>query len=95
MDYERDNVTEGILKLTLKILYLLFDEEYIILKSSGGKLRVTSQSLGLGGCSKSQSSSMEPSPDIITSDIKNSNNILKFTNKIIELLTREVSGFRK
>ncbi|KAM5141656.1 uncharacterized protein ACMZJ9_015370 [Mantella aurantiaca] len=76
MDYDKNNITERIIKLTLRILHLLFEEDYIIETMSGSHLRVNSYSDGWPGCRTPEKDSYKK--------------ILKVIQKIVELLTGEV-----
>ncbi|XP_040177043.1 zinc finger protein 70-like [Rana temporaria] len=88
MDDGKNKITERIIKLTLKILHLLFEEDYIIMKKSGDQLKVSSHSHVLQGCNKSLN--MESPSYFSTSEKNNYNKIQEVTNKITELLTGEV-----
>nr|DBA15570.1 TPA: hypothetical protein GDO54_004763 [Pyxicephalus adspersus] len=82
MDKSRDHVSKKILKLTLKIIYLLTGEDYGPIKE---------QCVCSTPQNKSQSPIMKPPPSSLIPDRSNDQKILKVTNKIIELLTGEVS----
>ncbi|XP_068111871.1 zinc finger protein 420-like [Hyperolius riggenbachi] len=77
MDKEKSQITEKILSLVLDILYLLIEEDYIIVKESGGHVKY---------CSTTQRPTGESSPH---SQGTNNQKILEVTNKIIELLAGE------
>ncbi|XP_018424874.1 PREDICTED: uncharacterized protein LOC108797720 [Nanorana parkeri] len=82
MEKNRDHVAKKILKLTLKIIYLLTGEDY-------GPIH--KQCVCNTPQNKSQSLMMEPPPPSPIPERSNDQKILEVTNKIIELLTGEVS----
>ncbi|XP_075034307.1 uncharacterized protein LOC142095268 [Mixophyes fleayi] len=82
MDKDRSHMTERILNLTLEIIYLLTEEDYIVVKKINNHVAhpVT--------LSEEFSVTMEPQSTI--QETKNNQRILELTNKIIQLLTGEV-----
>ncbi|XP_075698562.1 uncharacterized protein LOC142663685 [Rhinoderma darwinii] len=86
MEKDRGQLTETILSMTLKIIYLLTGGEYVIEKKPGG--RKTARSFRpSGNLDKAQNTIREPSP---RSGTNNYQKILELTNKIVHLLTEEV-----
>ncbi|XP_073450219.1 uncharacterized protein [Aquarana catesbeiana] len=79
MEEEWHHMTKKILDLTLEIIYLLNGENYIAFKLSAG--------LAPSNMKKTSSSFMEPLSHSLRKDKKK---ILEVTQKMIELLTREV-----
>ncbi|KAM8923965.1 LOW QUALITY PROTEIN: uncharacterized protein RCH25_008711 [Pelodytes ibericus] len=84
MKKSRTMMSEGILDLTLEILYLLTGEDYMVVKKSGEKDPASHSPCMSEGSRKPQNPSMKPPSH--SSDQK----ILELTNKIIQLLTGEV-----
>ncbi|XP_066445221.1 oocyte zinc finger protein XlCOF29-like [Eleutherodactylus coqui] len=81
-------ITKGILNFTLKIIYMLTGEDYIIVKkTSGDGTTPNSPFHESGGWSRSQSPITEAPPHLPIHEQK----ILELTNKITELLTGEVT----
>ncbi|PIO32174.1 hypothetical protein AB205_0033420, partial [Aquarana catesbeiana] len=76
MEANCTNLTERILRLTLEIIYLLTGEDNIVAKKTS-----------VDG----QNPIMVPLHFLLTSEISNDKKILEVTQKIIELLTGEVS----
>ncbi|XP_056387465.1 zinc finger protein 182-like isoform X2 [Hyla sarda] len=79
MDKVRKQIREGILNLTLEIIYLLTGEGYIVVKRSTEE-----------EWSKNQDSIALLSPHSLKHERKSYQEILDLTNKITELLTGEV-----
>ncbi|XP_056387934.1 oocyte zinc finger protein XlCOF8.4-like isoform X1 [Hyla sarda] len=83
---EKDNshLTEEIIKLALKIIYLLTGEDFIVVKKASCKsLQVSKE------WSRTPSPVEEPSAQFSIHERNNDQKILDVTNKIIELLTGE------
>ncbi|XP_077322721.1 oocyte zinc finger protein XlCOF29-like [Lithobates pipiens] len=76
MEKERNQMAERILQLTLEIIYLLTGEDNIFVKKTSGER---------------QNSNMVPLHSLLFSEINN-DKILEVTQKMIDLLTGEVSG---
>ncbi|XP_075071592.1 oocyte zinc finger protein XlCOF29-like [Mixophyes fleayi] len=91
MDKERDEMTERILNLTLEIIYLLTGEDYTVLKKTSVEC-VSSRPCVSGGLSRTQSPITEPPPHSLIHERNNDQRILELTNKIIQLLTGEVTA---
>ncbi|XP_073540569.1 uncharacterized protein [Phyllobates terribilis] len=89
MDKDRNHMTEQILKLTLEIIYLLTGEDYAPVSHSTLHVTRSSVSHSSGRSRWSQNLSMN-NPSSQIQETKNDEKILNLTNKIIELLTREV-----
>ncbi|XP_077107048.1 uncharacterized protein LOC143764874 [Ranitomeya variabilis] len=87
MDKNRNRITEQILNLTLEIIYLLTGEDYAPVNHAA--LRVTRSSVS-PKCGRSGRSLTMNNPSSQPQETKNDEKILNLTNKIIELLTREV-----
>ncbi|XP_072279594.1 oocyte zinc finger protein XlCOF7.1-like [Pyxicephalus adspersus] len=86
MDKERDKMMDRIVNLALEIIYLMTEEDYVIVKkTSCENLTPSSNSPLSGGCNMSK---MEPSS--LSLKTKRNTKILEITKKIIELLTGEV-----
>ncbi|XP_073537820.1 uncharacterized protein [Phyllobates terribilis] len=91
MDGVRKDNMEMILKFTLKIIYLLTGENYGPLKKSSKHMKALCKPHISSGWSGNQSP-MEPPPHALTEEKNNDQKkILALTNKIIELLTGEVT----
>ncbi|XP_040294923.1 uncharacterized protein LOC121006084 isoform X1 [Bufo bufo] len=88
---ERNPMNKRILELTMEIIYLLSRGEYVILKSSGEHVIPSGSIHGLTNQTSTQSSLMLPTPNSLTHELHNDQKILEVTNKLIELLTGEVS----
>ncbi|XP_077322536.1 uncharacterized protein LOC143956231 [Lithobates pipiens] len=89
MEKDRSHVTEQIIKLTLKILYLLTGEVYVPDKNPSDGVTPRSHHLASGGWRGIQSCTKDPpSPSVMIE--KDNDKILEVTQKIIELLTGEV-----
>ncbi|XP_075071177.1 uncharacterized protein LOC142160115 [Mixophyes fleayi] len=79
MDKDWNKITERILNLTLDIIYLLTEEDYIVVKKSGEhEIPIRTQIL-----------ITVPPPHSLIHDRDNDQKILELTNKIIQLLTGE------
>ncbi|XP_073497966.1 uncharacterized protein [Phyllobates terribilis] len=86
MDKDRNKKkTEEILDLTLEIIYLLTGEGYMVVRKPGGGMTPSSDQRASGGWSESRS----PPPSPIH-DESSEQRILEITNKILQVLTREV-----
>ncbi|KAM4034514.1 uncharacterized protein ACNLHF_021152 [Anomaloglossus baeobatrachus] len=83
-------LTEEILTLTLKMIYLISGEECVVVKKISGELVTASSIDKSGGWSRSQSPIMEPLLHPLVPERYNEQKILDLTNKMIELLTGEV-----
>ncbi|CAI9577994.1 unnamed protein product [Staurois parvus] len=81
MDEDRRNRAERVLHLTLEILYLLTGEDYVVVKKTF-----------INELSRKQSPTMEPLLPSLTPERNIDKKILKVTQKIVDLLTGEVSG---
>ncbi|XP_040294044.1 zinc finger protein 436-like isoform X1 [Bufo bufo] len=91
MDKNKRHITEGILTLTLEIIYLLTGEDYTVVKKTSRQIvDPRSHSRTPEGWSRTQSPIMEPPPHSLIPEKTNKQKILDLTNKIIELLTGEV-----
>ncbi|XP_063289970.1 oocyte zinc finger protein XlCOF29-like [Pelobates fuscus] len=82
-------ITEKLFNLTLKILYLLTGEDYIVIKKPGDGVTVSSSPCVLVGSSRTQSPSTVPPPHSLIHESNNDDKILELTNQIIQLLTGE------
>ncbi|XP_040291245.1 gastrula zinc finger protein XlCGF66.1-like isoform X4 [Bufo bufo] len=82
MEKDQHQLTETLLSLTLRIIYLLTGEEYVIEKKSRGCIS--------GNLDKTQSNIREPSSHSRTNKKDNDQKILELTNRIVYLLTGEV-----
>ncbi|XP_044152316.1 gastrula zinc finger protein XlCGF26.1-like isoform X2 [Bufo gargarizans] len=91
MDKDGSHLSEEILTLTLKMIYLLSGEECVVVKKITGELLTASSIHKSGGWRWNQSSTMEPTPQSPIHERNTEQEILEHTNKIIELLTGEVS----
>ncbi|XP_040294046.1 zinc finger protein 773-like isoform X3 [Bufo bufo] len=90
MDKNKRHITEGILTLTLEIIYLLTGEDYTVVKKTSRQIvDPRSHSRTPEGWSRTQSPIMEPPPHSLIPEKTNKQKILDLTNKIIELLTGE------
>ncbi|XP_040278928.1 gastrula zinc finger protein XlCGF53.1-like [Bufo bufo] len=81
MDEGRNHMATRILDLTLEIIYLITGEDYTVVKRSSDKC-VTPH------VSRTPGAITEPPPHSLIHEQK----ILELTNRITELLTREVSA---
>ncbi|XP_063819137.1 oocyte zinc finger protein XlCOF7.1-like [Pseudophryne corroboree] len=88
---ERDRIcrTERILNLTLEIIYLLTGEDCIVLQKSGQSITPSSDPRGLN---RTQSPITVSPPHSLTHGRDHDQKILELTNKIIQLLTGEVTA---
>ncbi|XP_068113116.1 zinc finger protein 613-like [Hyperolius riggenbachi] len=89
MNEDRSHMTNRILNLTLKIIYLLIGEDYILVKAFGGT-ETSKDPHVVEGWSRSQSPIIAPPPPCLTSYLINNKKILQITKKITKLLTGEV-----
>ncbi|XP_075135583.1 oocyte zinc finger protein XlCOF29-like [Leptodactylus fuscus] len=88
MDKEREKITENILNLTLEILQQLTGEDYtVVKKTSSGRCQAPVSE----GCGRTLSPIPGPSPHSLIHEEINGQKILELTNKMIELLTGEVT----
>ncbi|KAG9471767.1 hypothetical protein GDO78_022951 [Eleutherodactylus coqui] len=83
MEKDRDHMAARILDLTLEIIYWITGEDYTVVKKWSGECVTPCVS---GGRSRTQSPITEPSPHSLIHEQK----ILELTQRITELLTREV-----
>ncbi|XP_066443369.1 oocyte zinc finger protein XlCOF6-like isoform X2 [Eleutherodactylus coqui] len=74
MENEQNHMMERILSLVLEIVYLLIEEDYIIVKKSGDNLVYKSHAL---------------SPDVENEEPLEKNKVVDLVNKVLELLTGE------
>ncbi|XP_040178178.1 oocyte zinc finger protein XlCOF7.1-like [Rana temporaria] len=91
MEKDRSHVTKQIIKLTLKILYMLTGEVYVPDTNSSDCVTPGSHPLVSGGWRGIQSSTKDPPPPSVMIE-KNNVKILEVIQKIIELLTGESSN---
>ncbi|XP_075071030.1 oocyte zinc finger protein XlCOF29-like [Mixophyes fleayi] len=93
MDKDRSHMTERILNVTLEIIYLLTGEDYTIVKKTSGECETPSTSThGSEVLSRTQSPITVPPPHSLIHERNNDQRILELTNKIIQLLTGEVTA---
>ncbi|XP_066451477.1 zinc finger protein 84-like [Eleutherodactylus coqui] len=83
MEKDRDHMAARILDLTLEIIYWITGEDYTVVKKWSGECVTPNVS---GGQSRTQNPITEPSPHSLIHEQK----ILELTQRITELLTREV-----
>ncbi|XP_066458189.1 oocyte zinc finger protein XlCOF29-like [Eleutherodactylus coqui] len=88
MEKDRNKMAESVLNLTLEILFQLTGEDYTVVKktSSDGCLGPVCDGWG-----RSLSPIMAPPLHPLINEDINVQKILELTNKMIELLTREVT----
>ncbi|XP_068115177.1 uncharacterized protein [Hyperolius riggenbachi] len=86
MEEDQSHVTETMLNFTLEIIYLLTGEDYEVTKKTSGELLTTNSHL------HGSSPNTRPPPHSLTPEKNNKKQILKVINKMIELLTGEVSS---
>ncbi|XP_063814010.1 oocyte zinc finger protein XlCOF7.1-like [Pseudophryne corroboree] len=92
MDKDRRHLSERILSLTLEIIHLLTGEDYTVGKKTSSECMIPSCFNHVsGGLSRTQSPITFPPPHSLIHDTDNDQKILDITNKIIQLLTGEVS----
>ncbi|XP_044152317.1 zinc finger protein 436-like isoform X1 [Bufo gargarizans] len=92
MEPDRRRMKERILNLTLEIIYLLTGEDCtVVTKKSGESVNPRSQHHVSGDWRKTQGPTLEPSTQSLIHERNHQQKILDLTNKIIELLTGEVS----
>ncbi|XP_075070730.1 uncharacterized protein LOC142159837 isoform X2 [Mixophyes fleayi] len=92
MDKDRSHITDGILNLTLEIIYLLTGEEYIVVKKTSDERVTLSSHLHVSErLSRTQNPAQVtvPPPHLLIHEKSNDQKILQLTNKIIQLLTGE------
>ncbi|CAN2390707.1 hypothetical protein PRIEUP_LOCUS744 [Pristimantis euphronides] len=83
-----NEITARILSFTVEIIHLLTGEDYTVVKKTSGDCATPNSHLHeSGGWSSSQSPITQPPPHLPIQEKK----ILDLTNKIIELLTGEVT----
>ncbi|XP_073433356.1 uncharacterized protein [Dendrobates tinctorius] len=87
MDKEQNEITKRLLNFTLEMIYLLTGEDYTIVKKTSDCVTPASRLNESGG----RSLITDPPPHSPIHERSNKK-ILELTNKIIELLTGEVSG---
>ncbi|XP_075071591.1 oocyte zinc finger protein XlCOF29-like [Mixophyes fleayi] len=92
MEKDKTHMTERILNFTLEIIYLLTGEDYTVVKTSGECEKSSSRRRVSGGLSRTQSPITEPPPHSLIHERNNDQRILELTNKIIQLLTGEVTA---
>ncbi|XP_073450189.1 uncharacterized protein [Aquarana catesbeiana] len=88
IDEIRKTFTKKIFDLTLGIIYLLIGEDFAVVKTSGEHVISHTYPHISGGCSSTQSPTMEIPPPSLTPE-RNYKKILEVTNQIIELLMGE------
>ncbi|KAM5140562.1 oocyte zinc finger protein XlCOF29-like [Mantella aurantiaca] len=86
MEKDWNHMTERILDLTLEIIYLLTGEDYKVVKKKSG------ESLTPSRCIQGTSPITEPPPHSPTPEINDGKKVLEVIQKMIGLLTGEVSG---
>ncbi|KAM4794611.1 uncharacterized protein WCC33_019335 [Rhinophrynus dorsalis] len=91
MNKDGNRITEKILNITLEIIFLLTGEDYIIVKKQGDHETSGSGYLVSEGLSRTQNPTIEPSSNSSTDIKTRDQKIMKLTNKILHLLTGEVS----
>ncbi|XP_075207983.1 uncharacterized protein LOC142312884 [Anomaloglossus baeobatrachus] len=87
MDRDRDKIVEGILHLTLEILFQLTGEDYTVVKKTSSECCQAPVSEGWG---RPLSPITGPPPHPLIHEDVNDQKILELTYKMIELLTGEV-----
>ncbi|XP_075070807.1 uncharacterized protein LOC142159869 [Mixophyes fleayi] len=94
MDKDRSHMSERILNLTLEIIFVLTGEDYTVVKKEKGDHVTSCRRRGRvsEGWSRTQSPIMEPPPHSLIHERNNDQRILELTNKIIQLLTGEVTA---
>ncbi|XP_063819456.1 zinc finger protein 250-like [Pseudophryne corroboree] len=91
MDQDRRHMTERIVNLTLKILYLLTGEDCTVVWKTSGDSETPSDCHSVSRrWSRTQSPITVPPPHSLIHERNNDQKILEITNKIIQLLTGEV-----
>ncbi|XP_077127530.1 uncharacterized protein LOC143783126 isoform X1 [Ranitomeya variabilis] len=88
MDEDGSGISKRLLSFTLEIIYLLTGEDYTIVKKTTSDC-VTPGSHESGGRGRRRSLITDPPPHFPIR-VRSKKKILELTNKIIELLTREV-----
>ncbi|XP_075070905.1 gastrula zinc finger protein XlCGF66.1-like [Mixophyes fleayi] len=92
MDKDRSHMTEMILNLNLEIIYLLIGENYTIVKKTSDEcVTPSSHSSVSGGLSRTQRPITVPPPHSVIHERDNDQKILELANKIIQLLTGEIT----
>ncbi|KAM8924010.1 LOW QUALITY PROTEIN: uncharacterized protein RCH25_008770 [Pelodytes ibericus] len=91
MNNHRNQVSGRILDLTLEIIYLLTGEDYLLVKKPGDHVICSYHPCLSKQHCRTKISSSEPPPHSLISERNNDQKILELTNKIIQLLTGEVS----
>ncbi|XP_063807283.1 oocyte zinc finger protein XlCOF7.1-like [Pseudophryne corroboree] len=89
MDPNKSHKTKRIIKITLKIIYLLTGEDYTVVKTSNECKTPSSCTLVSDGLSRTQSPITVLPPHSLIHERHNDQKILELTNKIIQLLTGE------
>ncbi|XP_073540543.1 uncharacterized protein [Phyllobates terribilis] len=79
MEMEKNHMMERILSLVLEIVYLLIEEDYVIVKNSGDNVAYKSSS---------QSPKMDHEQDLE----KKTNRVVDLTSKVLQLLTGEANN---
>ncbi|XP_063818981.1 oocyte zinc finger protein XlCOF7.1-like isoform X7 [Pseudophryne corroboree] len=91
MDKDRSHMTEGIVNLSLEIIYLMIGEDYTVVKKTSGECKKpSSHPCVSGGWSRTRRPITVPPPHSLIHERDNDQKILELTNKIIQLLTGEV-----
>ncbi|XP_068115124.1 zinc finger protein 569-like [Hyperolius riggenbachi] len=88
-DKEKSRMIERIINLTLDILYLLTEEDYIVLKMSCGRVTHSSNPCILGGFGRTQTQITESNPQSQVSVRSTNKQILQLVSQITELLAGE------
>ncbi|XP_077107380.1 uncharacterized protein LOC143765032 isoform X2 [Ranitomeya variabilis] len=89
-DMDESHLSEEILTLTLKMVYLLTGEEYVVVKKITGEVVTACSIPKTKVWSRTHSPIMESPPHPMLPERYNDQKILDLTNKMIELLTGEV-----
>ncbi|XP_018413345.1 PREDICTED: oocyte zinc finger protein XlCOF29-like [Nanorana parkeri] len=92
MTRNRSHMTIRILDLTLEIIYLLTGEVYVPESKPSSHVAPNSRNCVSIGWRKSHSPIMDPPPPSQIDERINDKKILEVIQKMIELLTGEVSG---
>ncbi|KAM4796146.1 uncharacterized protein WCC33_001281 [Rhinophrynus dorsalis] len=90
MNKDRHQVTEKILNLTLRIIFLLSGEDYIVVKRQGYHETESRDSCVSEELCRTHSPTLEPSSNSSIHKKNRDQKIVELTNKILHLLTGEV-----
>ncbi|XP_040292124.1 zinc finger protein 565-like isoform X4 [Bufo bufo] len=90
MDNDTNRMTESVLHISLDMIFLLIGEDYIVVKKTSGECVMPSSHPRGSGWGRTRSHSLEPASHQLMYEKSNEQKILKLSNKIIELITREV-----